>query len=278
MAHLIDADLVKAEVERLKSKYVVYADNFESVDDDVRCAMCEETASTLSKLLSFLDTLQEPSLPSNLDEAAEKFSWQRFSSEKMAVQRRSARIGFKAGYALRDAQIPKLPDNLEEAAKAIVIQMHPCMKDCSICGDRLTLGELVALVNAGVKWMAGQDKSRKEANIKLANTDIPVDTEMEIAFEDIWEDAEVSVEKNGSFDKELTEAMKALCHDFFESGKELMAGQGVKIGQTKIYLEDDGGEPPYDGKTWLDLESTEYAIPTDKFKEGDEVDIILRKK
>ena len=209
MAHLIDADLVKAEVERLKSKYVVYADNFESVDDDVRCAMCEETASTLSKLLSFLDTLQEPSLPSNLDEAAEKFSWQRFSSEKMAVQRRSARIGFKAGYALRDAQIPKLPDNLEEAAKAIVIQMHPCMKDCSICGDRLTLGELVALVKAGAEWMAGQE---------------------------------------------------------------------VKIGQTKIYLEDDGGEPPYDGKTWLDLESTEYAIPTDKFKEGDEADIILRKK
>ena len=43
-------------------------------------------------------------------------------------------------------------------------------------------------------------------------------------------------------------------------------------------LEDDGGEPPYDGKQWLDLSCTEYEIPSDKFKDGDNVEIIIRKK
>lgn len=50
-----------------------------------------------------------------------------------------------------------------------------------------------------------------------------------------------------------------------------------KIGETQIYLNDDGGEPPYDGKQWLDLSCTEYEIPSDKLKDGDNVEIIIRK-
>ena len=50
-----------------------------------------------------------------------------------------------------------------------------------------------------------------------------------------------------------------------------------KICETQIYLDDDGGEPPYDGKQWLDLSCTEYEIPSDKFKDGDNVEIIIRK-
>lgn len=64
----------------------------------------------------------------------------------------------------------------------------------------------------------------------------------------------------------------------FKAGAKWMAGQGVKIGETEIYLEDDGGEPPYDGTTWLELTGTEYPIPEDKFKDRDKVDIILLKK
>lgn len=63
----------------------------------------------------------------------------------------------------------------------------------------------------------------------------------------------------------------------FRAGAVWMAGQGVKIGETKVYLEDDGDEPPY-SQEWLDLETTEYQIPDGVFKNGDEVDIILRKK
>lgn len=51
----------------------------------------------------------------------------------------------------------------------------------------------------------------------------------------------------------------------------------AKIGETQIYIEDDGGEPPYDGKQWLDLGCLEYKIPKGKFKDGDNVEVILRK-
>ena len=51
----------------------------------------------------------------------------------------------------------------------------------------------------------------------------------------------------------------------------------AKIGETQIYIEDDGGEPPYDGKQWLDLGCLEYEIPKDKFRDGDDVEIIIRK-
>ena len=51
----------------------------------------------------------------------------------------------------------------------------------------------------------------------------------------------------------------------------------AKIGETQIYIEDDGGEPPYDGKQWLDLGCLEYEIPKDKFRDGDNVEIIIRK-
>lgn len=74
------------------------------------------------------------------------------------------------------------------------------------------------------------------------------------------------------------ETMSGLAERAFKAGAEWMAGQGVKIGETEIYLEDDGGEPPYDGTTWLELTGTEYPIPEDKFKDRDKVDIILLKK
>lgn len=51
----------------------------------------------------------------------------------------------------------------------------------------------------------------------------------------------------------------------------------VKIGETQIYIEDDGGEPPYGGKQWLDLGCLEYEIPKDNFKDGDNVEVIIRK-
>ncbi len=54
---------------------------------------------------------------------------------------------------------PSLPSDLDEAAKQIVIQKHPCMEDCLILGDRLTRGELIALVKAGAEWMAGQGQT-----------------------------------------------------------------------------------------------------------------------
>ena len=63
---------------------------------------------------------------------------------------------------------------------------------------------------------------------------------------------------------------------FIEKTRELPNDE-AKIGETQIYIEDDGGEPPYDGKQWLDLGCLEYEIPKDKFMDGDDVEIIIRK-
>ena len=69
---------------------------------------------------------------------------------------------------------------------------------------------------------------------------------------------------------------KAIAKHFYELG--LKTNQNIiKIGETKIYLDDDGGEPPYDGKQWLDLSCTEYEIPKDRFNDGDDVEILIRK-
>ena len=54
-----------------------------------------------------------------------------------------------------------LPDNFDEAAREIVIKMHPCLKDCTILRDRLTRGELMALVKAGAEWMANIRRNKK---------------------------------------------------------------------------------------------------------------------
>ncbi len=66
--------------------------------------------------------------------------------------------------------------------------------------------------------------------------------------------------------------------EYFENFiNTLEVKEEFKIGETEIYLDDDGGEPPYDGKQWLDLSCTEYEIPSDEFKDGDNVEIIIRK-
>lgn len=89
---------------------------------------------------------------------------------------------------------------------------------------------------------------------------------------------EATKEYAPDFSNDLTsKAAVEAVRDAFKAGAEWMAGQGVKIGETKIYLEDDGDEFPY-SQQWLDLESTEFEIPDGAFDAGDEVDVILRKK
>ena len=65
-------------------------------------------------------------------------------------------------------------------------------------------------------------------------------------------------------------------YNAFKAGAEWMAGQFKTLGETEIYLEDDGGEEPYT-QEWLDLATTEFAIP-EGFKPGDKVVVQIRKK
>ncbi len=48
------------------------------------------------------------------------------------------------------------------------------------------------------------------------------------------------------------------------------------MGNTEIYLEDNGDDPPYN-QQWIDLDTHEFVIP-EGFKAGDKVEILIRKK
>lgn len=48
------------------------------------------------------------------------------------------------------------------------------------------------------------------------------------------------------------------------------------MGNTEIYLEDNGDNPPYN-QQWIDLNTHEFVIP-EGFKAGDKVEILIRKK
>lgn len=61
---------------------------------------------------------------------------------------------------------PSLPSDLDDAARQIVIKMHPSLKDCTILGDRLTRGQLMALVKAGAEWQ--KEQMMKDGNVILA--------------------------------------------------------------------------------------------------------------
>lgn len=67
-----------------------------------------------------------------------------------------------------------------------------------------------------------------------------------------------------------------LIKGYFRAGAEWMAEQYKTLGETEIYLEDDGGEAPYT-QEWLDLATTEFAVP-EGFKPGDKVIVQIRKK
>lgn len=64
--------------------------------------------------------------------------------------------------------------------------------------------------------------------------------------------------------------------DAFKAGAEWMGKQYESLGETEIYLEDDGGEAPYT-QEWLDLDSKEFKLP-DWVKPGDKVEILIRRK
>lgn len=97
----------------------------------------------------------KPSLPSDLDEAAEEYGRNTFINECMengVCDDHDLSDAFKAGAEWRDAQIPKLPDNVDEAAFAYEnAQWEAGIKDCGYCPQ-----DVYDAFKAGAEWMAGQ--------------------------------------------------------------------------------------------------------------------------
>lgn len=105
----------------------------------------------LQEVAEFLDTMeQEPSLPSDVDEAAEEYAGNHYTN---SFDQRICIKEFKAGVKWRDAQIPKLPDGLEDAALKAISGYPPVV----VNGEYFYIRkQLFDIFEDGAKWMAGQ--------------------------------------------------------------------------------------------------------------------------
>ena len=70
-----------------------------------------------------------------------------------------------------------------------------------------------------VDWQKSRDESRRLANVRMSNTDVPKDGELEVAFEDIWSGIVPLIEQTETIEGALAEKLKRVCHEFFEAGK-----------------------------------------------------------
>lgn len=149
------------------------------------------------------------------------------------------------------------PSDLDEAAEEIVVKMHPCMEDCIILGDRLTRGELTALVKAGAELIIS------ELFEKLKITPLKVIGKDEYGYP-VY-DFEV-----GHYYRTFTlfgEKYKCDQTDSGEAGEQMMAGQGYTT-ETKV------DRTPLNGPAGICLNLHEY----DGFKLGDRVIVQIRKE
>ena len=97
------------------------------------------------------ELLERPSIPSNLDEAAEEYSL----DVKAKPYGNIVKEAFKDGATWRDSQIPELPSNLDEAAEEWCKRNN---KGIALCADKKShyLAEGMYAFKAGTEWMAGQ--------------------------------------------------------------------------------------------------------------------------
>jgi hypothetical protein len=72
---------------------------------------------------------------------------------------------------------------------------------------------------------------------------------------------------------DIVESVQDFKDDLLIALDTLEVKEEIKIGEPKIYLR----EAHYDRKQWLDLSYTKYEVPKGKFKDGDKVELIIRK-
>ena len=141
MSKYIDAEKLKADIERLKEETFIGICEYDKGQENGRMEV-------LTSLQSTIDSLQQEQLPGIEEHGVP-------GKDFIPVEWVDACEKY-GKWKIVQQQQPSLPSNLDEAAREIVIKMHPCLKDCTILGDRLTRGQLMALVKAGAEWMANR--------------------------------------------------------------------------------------------------------------------------
>lgn len=202
---------------------------------------------------------------------AKSFKWKGVESEEL---KETLRLAIIAGAVWADRHPIELPSedleeeikryeaSLPESATVDPFEGHPTLKD---------------IARHFAEWQKSKDESRRMANIQLANTDTPVDTEMEVAFNDIWRDAELIVVIDGTLNEKATKSMKAVCHDFFESGKEWQKQQMLKEAVEGKVVENYGCEKGEDGE-WRGVITPTIRIEAADFSIGDKLKVIVVKE
>lgn len=210
MSKYIDADRLCAEIIRLRKErpfhddasFLAYLHGLSKIEDFIVSLQQEQPCEDFEKEWDEFENWMESYITSD---------YPTYYGPKQ-IARHFYILGLKNN-------IPVTQITLDELAK----EGEPINEDLEEAAEniyKVPFGTRAEDFIAGAVWQKSQDESRRMANIQLANTDTPVDTEMEVAFNDIWRDAEVIVERDGTLDEKATELMKAVCHDFFESGKE----------------------------------------------------------
>lgn len=100
-------------------------------------------------------SLSLPSLPSDLDEAAEAYRKKVYCGDSEMCQ--FVREVFKAGAQWRDAQIPKLPDSIDEAAEEYAYNNWEDNDYHTGASEGLpfdAIGHTANCFKAGAEWMA----------------------------------------------------------------------------------------------------------------------------
>ena len=130
--------------------------------------------------------LKQPSLPSDLDKAAEvtlqdyEPSWYvdevgEGQQMQAAYNSKQMLLMFKAGAEWRDAQTPKLPDDVDEAARQYA---HDYTESDTGNGGDDWEDDIQITFKEGAEWMAGQGVT-KETTIGMATEEVVINISQE---------------------------------------------------------------------------------------------------
>jgi len=233
------------------------------------------------EIVEAIKTLSHPSIPSNIDEAAEEYSL----DVKAKPYENLVKEAFKHGAAWRDSQILKLPSNLDNAAEKYANKEFPDEPSCGQWGT----GDYEPPVD-----MEYPREIAKEAFISGAKWSEQVSRNTLNEINDINEAAKNLINdiffEDGRYDGDF---IIPICEDIFKAGAEWMAGQGtikywmakdkddsLLISNFKPYRRHNG-YLDVDSFKWINISPrlSRELFPNIKFEDNPvEVTIQIRKK
>lgn len=143
--------MTREEIEQVVKRTIEWLNGYAWADDNGNIHLPTMIRDFTKESREYFDKLvSQPSLPSDLDEAAEIYA----DGENPTCPCEECLVKtFKAGAEWRDAQTQKLPDNVDEAAEEIIREKYPSFVNCVTLVKR----EIIELIKAGYALAAGRE-------------------------------------------------------------------------------------------------------------------------